>query len=156
MGSDSTIDKFNKLVKEFVRDLKRINPKDKDIAKIELFLRTSLMKEDAILRQFQLHVLRDNLVTGILKQDLDYLISYDFFNDTTLTEVKSDYLVRLFDRVKTILVELRGTVSGKQNIKNIFEWMATLIYYAYLNLGIDPNTKMANLVKNDMTTEVNT
>jgi len=156
MGVDSTIDKFNNLVKEFVQDLKRINPKDKDIVKIELFLRTSLMKEDAILRQFQLHVLRDNLVTGILKQDLGYLVSYDFFNETELTDVKSDYLVRLFDRVKTILIELKGTVSGKQNIKNIFEWMTTLIYYAYLNLGIDPNTKMENLVKNDMTTEVNT
>lgn len=156
MGVDITIDKFNNLVKEFVQDLKRIDPKDNDIVKIELFLRTSLMKEDAILRQFQLHVLRDNLVTGILKQDLDYLVSYDFFNDTALTDVKSDYLVRLFDRVKTILIELKGTVSGKQNIKNIFEWMTTLIYYAYLNLGIDPNTKMENLVKNDMTTEVNT
>ena len=156
MGGDSTIDKFNEHVKEFVKDLKIINPKDKDIAKIELFLRTRLLEKDAILRQFQLHVLRDNLVTGILKQDLDYLISHDFFNNTTLTEIKSDYLVRLFDRVKKILVDLRGTVSGKQNIKNIFEWMTTLIYYAYLNLGIDPNTKMANLVKNDTTTEVNT
>ena len=157
MGGDSTIDKFNERVKEFVKDLKRINAKDKDIVKIELFLRTSLMKEDAILKQFQIHVLRDNLVTGILKQDLDYLISYDFFNDdTTLTEVKSDYLVRLFDRVKTILISLKGTVSGKQNIKNIFEWMTTLIYYAYLNLGIDPDTKMKNLVKNDTTTEVST
>tara|TARA_Y100000389_G_scaffold59818_1_gene55945 strand:- start:3465 stop:3938 length:474 start_codon:yes stop_codon:yes gene_type:complete len=157
MGGDSTIDKFNERVKEFVKDLKRINAKDKDIVKIELFLRTSLMKEDAILKQFQIHVLRDNLVTGILKQDLDYLISYDFFNDdTTLTEVKSDYLVRLFDRVKTILISLKGTVSGKQNIKNIFEWMTTLIYYAYLNLGIDPDTKMKNLVKNDTATEVST
>jgi hypothetical protein len=97
------------------------------------------------------------LVTGILKQDLDYLISYDFFNDdTALTEVKSDYLVRLFDRVKTILINLKGTASGKQNIKNIFEWMTTLIYYAYLNLGIDPDTKMKNLFKNDTTTEVST
>lgn len=156
MGGDSTIDKFNEHVKEFVKDLKIINPKDKDIAKIELFLRTRLLEKDAILRQFQLHVLRDNLVTGILKQDLDYLISHDFFNNTTLTEIKSDYLVRLFDRVKKILVDLKGTVSGKQNIKNIFEWMTTLIYYAYLNLGIDPNTKMANLVKNDTKTELNT
>lgn len=156
MSGDNTIDKFNKLVKEFVRDLKRINQKDKDITKVELFLRTSLMKEDAILRKFQLHVLRDNLVTGILKQDLDYLISYDFFDGSTLTNIKTDYLVRLFDRVKAILVELKGTVAGKQNIRNIFEWMATLIYYAYLNLGIDPDTKMKNLVKNDTTTEVST
>lgn len=153
MGGDSTIDKFNKLVKEFVQDLKRINPKDKDIAKIELFLRTSLMKEDAILRQFQLHVLRDNLVTGILKQDIDYLISYDFFTSTSLSDVKTDYLVRLFDRVKTILIELKESVSGKQNIKNIFEWVTTLVYYAYLNIGIDPNAKMASLVKNDTTTK---
>jgi|TARA_B100001113_G_scaffold90384_1_gene72346 hypothetical protein len=140
-----SIDRFNGLLFEFINDLKRIEPNDKDILKVELLLHAINLKKEIVIRHFQLHVLKDDLVKNIFAHNIEFFLNYEFFeNDHKLNEKHSD-LKGLFQRVKDILITFKNSEDGKDNIKNIFEWLCILVYYAYENLGIDPTKKISEL-----------
>lgn len=140
-----SIERFNSLLFDFISDLKRIDPNDKDILKIELLLHAINFKKEIVIRHFQLYVLKDDLVKNIFAHNIEFFLNYEFFeNDPTLNQNHSD-LKGLFQRVKKILITFQNSEDEKDTIKNIFEWMCILVYYAYENLGIDPGNKISEL-----------
>jgi len=140
-----SIERFNGLLFDFISDLKRIDPNDKDILKIELLLHAINFKKEIVIRHFQLYVLKDDLVKNIFAHNTEFFLNYEFFeNDPKLNQNHSD-LKGLFQRVKKILITFQNSEDEKDTIKNIFEWMCILVYYAYENLGIDPSNKISEL-----------
>ena len=67
-----SIDRFNGLLFEFINDLKRIEPNDKDILKVELLLHAINLKKEIVIRHFQLHVLKDDLVKNIFAHNIEF------------------------------------------------------------------------------------
>ena len=149
--SSSSIEKFNRIIVDFVEDLKKFNNNDKDIIKIEIFLASIKIKKELVIRYFQIHVLKDIIVKKLFEQDVDFFINYDFFSeDKKLNNMKNtNYLKGLFDRVKNTLVIMKNSTNGEKNIKNIFEWLYMMVYYSYEDLGISCEEKIKYLKSNN-------
>lgn len=145
MDNIKPIDRFNTLILAFVKDLKRINPNDKDLVRVETFANAIHIKKDIIIRHFQAHALKDIFVSNILHENISFFIEYDFFADESLNHLRDDIQVSLFDKVKNILKKLEQNPEKKESIVKIFEWITMLCYYAYEDIGIDAKEKMRHL-----------
>ena len=140
MQSVSYVDKFNEIVSQFILDLKKICPENKDLFKIEQLITIicTHSRKKAIIAKFQANVLRDDFVKNILLKNTDYFINYKFVNDV-------DSNVSIINRTQNIVKNLHEK-KDINSIECVFNWVTLMVYFAYKDLGIDADEMFTKLV----------
>ena len=143
-----SIFQFNQLLDSCIRDVKEMNVlSDKDISMIENMLSILKFNNNAIIRNFQLHVLKDELVYHILKSDTDYFMNYNIHNldiskGIPVKESDVDMICKLQETIRNLVQE-----SGQEdNIRTVFLYLQKLCYFAYEDLKIDASVKFTELL----------
>ena len=137
----SYVDKFNEIVSQFIHDLKKICPENKDLFKIEQLITIicTHSRKKVIIAKFQANVLRDEFVKNILSKNTDFFINYKFVNDI-------DSNVSIINRAQNIVKDLNEK-KDLQSIECVFNWVTLMVYFAYKDLGIDADDKFKKLVQ---------
>lgn len=138
--------KFNELIIQFINDLIKICPDDN--SDLNRFKRYSKIVEvpntkRIIISNYQVYILRDIFVSNILNSNVDFFVNYDFVNDTSV-EIKSDYILPLIKKIQNTIYKLQSN-NDSDSINTIFKWLTMLTYFAYVDLGINPNEKFQQL-----------
>ena len=138
-------DKFNRTVCDFVEDLLIMKPNDKDLLKMSNLTSVSDIEKNIFIKNFQKYFLRDLFVKSILNKDVEFFIQFDFTTDKNFTKLNEDIIPNesfgnnifadILKKIKTALQDIKGT----SHEETIFKWFTLLIYYAYLDLKINPN-----------------
>jgi hypothetical protein len=142
--NNEALNKFNDNIILFLNDLKKIDLLNEDVENIQTF--TYIMHIEStkrtIIRNFQTHVLRDVFAVNIYKKNVYFFIRHNFSNDLSTS---ADKIVSLINKIQKIVEKLK-TLNKLKSIDSIFNWLALLCYYAYMDLGIDPNQKIKQLM----------
>jgi hypothetical protein len=141
MEIQSDIDKFNETLTQFINDLKKICPNNSDLFKCEQIVNIILVKstKKIVISNFQAFVLRDDFVRNILNKNTDFFIKYNFSNDNKTN-------ISIIERTQKIVLDLQNK-NDEPNIKCVFNWIILLVYFAYSDLGINPDEKFKNLLQ---------
>jgi hypothetical protein len=150
--SNSNVSKFNGLITQFLNDLKKIDPLSNELKMVETYANIIHITSSnrIIISNFQAFVLKDNFIVNILKKNVVFFINYKFDDDVNIKNVKSNYVKPLILRVQDIVNQLylKGESS---NIESIFNWLIMLSYFAYLDLGINPDEKFKSVQEEEVT-----
>lgn len=133
--SVTTKEKFNASISNFIDDLLKISPEDQDLRRMSHLTSISKIEKDLFIKNFQAYFLREVFVRAILKKDVDFFITFDFSADDTLKKMKDDINYEIFIKIKSALCKIKGT----EHQETIFKWFTVLIYYAYVDLNLNPS-----------------
>lgn len=136
----TSLARFNSSLRDFIVDLNKFEIVKKDVKKLETYVEITKVNAKILIRGFQTHLLRDNFVQKILKNDLNFFVNYNVDEESESPENIKD----LVKRIQNII----GDADKSGNLKDtekVFHWLKVLCFYAYLDIGIDANEKFKEL-----------
>ena len=136
----TALSKFNSALRDFIVDLKKFDMVKKDVKKLETYVEITKVNSKILIRGFQTHLLRDRFVKNVIDNDLHFFINYNVDDENDSPENIKD----LVKRIQRIIEESNKSGNLKDTDK-VFHWLKVLCYYAYLDIGIEPNEKFKQL-----------
>ena len=74
----SSVFQFNQVLEQCIQELKTMNVLNhSEISRIEDLMTVTKINSRLIIRNFQIHVLKDELVLNILKNNVKYFVEYN-------------------------------------------------------------------------------
>lgn len=133
---------FNEALNRCIADVKSMNIlKNDEIEKIDIAMGVLKMNNKAIIRNFQMYFLKDELVKHVFKSDIDFFIEYEVEN----TKVSPDE-IRLMRQLQDTVRALKMQSNQKDNISLVFNHIKRLCCIAYQEIGVDPTEKISKLI----------
>jgi len=131
MEHQTPLKKFNVTLNNFIEDLKNIfGSDDKDIIKMESAMDLTSVNARIILTPFQTYALQPNFIKGIVQEDVDFFLhyNYDFIAET-------EYTTYLLNKLRAVITRMR---DDRDTTSKIFNWFKMLLYYALEDTGRNP------------------
>lgn len=131
--------KFNNTVSSFLEDLKNIfGEDDSDLRKMESAMDLTSFNARLIMTPFQHYALSPLFVKGILTEDVDFFLSYNYSNIIN----ESDYSTYLLSKLRSVVHKMR---EDTDTVSKIFNWFKMLLYYAFEDVGKNPVVEFKNI-----------
>ena len=142
----SSVFQFNQVLEQCIQELKTMNVLNhSEISRIEDLMTVTKINSRLIIRNFQIHVLKDELVLNILKNNVKYFVEY---NIDTLSK-ESDVIQKESIMIKQFQITLRklmDDIDKASTIRIILLYIQKMCYYAYMDLDINPVEKIRSLL----------
>jgi len=137
--SESPVKKFNQTVNACLGDFKVIfGENDSDIRVMQGAYEMTKVNVRLLIVPFQQYITGNpDFVTNILEMNTDYFIGYDFEQLLKQEDALDDYSNKLIRKFR------EATIARKDDpntIKAIFNWFKVMMYYAFMDQGIDMKT----------------
>lgn len=142
MEHQSPLKKFNNTVTNFIEDLKNIfGETDRDLMKLESAMDLTSVNARIIMTPFQNYALQPVFVRGILTEDMDLFLNFNYGQLVNETE----YMSYLLNKLKAVAVNMKG---DRETITKIFNWFKMLLYYAFEDQGKNPVNEFKSICSN--------
>lgn len=137
--SESPVKKFNQTVNACLGDFKVIfGENDSDIRIMQGAYEMTKVNVRLLIVPFQQYITGNpDFVTNIIEMNTDYFIGYDFEQLLKQENALDEYSNKLIHKFR------EATIARKDDhntIKAIFNWFKVMMYYAFMDQGIDMKT----------------
>jgi hypothetical protein len=137
----SSLSQFNAAVHEFVADLKNMPIEKSDLIKLQTYVEVTRVNSRTIISNFQKYALRDTFVQNIVRNNVEFFITYDPSSEVGDSKSAISLIGRIQSLVRTMLSK-----GDNENIEKTLRWIKILIYHAYIDIGIDAGAKLKSLM----------
>jgi len=142
MEHQSPLKRFNTTVVNFIEDLKNIfGDNDRDLMKMESAMDLTTVNARIVITPFQMYALSPLFMKGILTEDVDFFLNFNYAQVISETE----YMNYLLNKLRAVVTNMR---DDKETVTSIFNWFKMLLYYALEDQGKNPVNEFKNICSN--------